>query len=240
MNSKIIAPEERYDPITAYFDEMNLLPSERKARIRTAREFQKRAHNFLKAQMRDLVLGLFLHEKSHEDYIETLVDLYVAMVAFADKNAQYDTEVQAKAIRFAEYVEKTTEGEVTLSNVDDTFSSAVMLGTGIDERMIPPYLKNEIFDAAEYQFRSERIAVYETNWIHNYLAHKEKVERGQLTHTWESQKDERVRGSHAVADMQTVPINTPFTVGGYQMLFPTDDSLGAPASEILGCRCIEL
>lgn len=240
MNSKIIAPEEQHDPITAYFDEMNLLPSERKARIRTAREFQKRAHNFLTAQMRDLVLGLFLHEKSHEDYIDTLVDLYVAMVAFADKNAQYDTEVQTKAIRFAEYVEKTTEEEVTLSNMDDTFTSAVMLGTGIDERLIPGYLKNEIFDAAEWQFRSERIALYETNWIHNYLAHKEKVERGQLTHTWESQKDERVRGSHAVADMQTVPINMPFIVGGYQMLFPTDDSLGAPASEILGCRCIEL
>ena len=240
MKSAIIAPEDRYDPITAYFDEMNLLPSEKKARVRTAREFQKRAHNFLIAQMRDLVLGLFLHEKSHENYIDGLIDLYVAMVAFADKNARYDTEVQTKAIRFAEYIEKTTEKEVTLGNVDDSFSGAVMLGTGIDERMIPHYLKNEIFDAAEYQFRSERIALYETNWIHNYLAHKEKVESGQLTHTWESMKDERVRGTHAVADMQTVPINTPFIVGGYQMFFPTDDSLGAPASEILGCRCIEL
>lgn len=240
MNSRIIAPEERFDPITAYFDEMNLLPSEKKARVRTAREFQKRAHNFLTAQLRDLVLGLFLHEKSHEDYIEGLIDLYVAMVAFADKNAQFDTEVQTKALRFAEYVEKTTEGEVQINNMDPAFSSAVMFGSGIDERMVPSYLKSEIFDDAEWQFRSQRIALYETNWIHNYLAHKEKVEKGQLTHTWESQKDERVRGTHAVADMQTVPINTPFTVGGYQMLFPTDDSLGAPASEILGCRCIEL
>ena len=148
--------------------------------MRTAREFQRRTHHFIAAQKRDLVLGIFLYEKP--DYIDSMIALHVAMVAFADKNAQYDTKVQTKALRFAEYVEKTTEREVTLNNMYDIFSRAVMLGTGIDERLITGYIKSEIFDDPEWQFRSERIALYETNWIHNHLAHKEKVERADSPH----------------------------------------------------------
>ena len=87
--------------------------------------------------------------------------------------------------------------------------------------------------------RANEIALNETNWIYNYLNHKQLAEI-QATHTWESMRDERVRNSHIKADGQTVPINEPFIVGGYKMMFPLDDSMGAPISEIIGCRCVEL
>jgi uncharacterized protein with gpF-like domain len=53
-------------------------------------------------------------------------------------------------------------------------------------------------------------------------------------------RDERVRVSHWEADGQTVPINEPFIINGYKMMFPLDDSMGAPIDEIINCRCVEL
>lgn len=34
--------------------------------------------------------------------------------------------------------------------------------------------------------------------------------------------------------------NEPFIINGYKMMFPLDDSMGAPIDEIINCRCVEL
>lgn len=60
---------------------------------------------------------------------------------------------------------------------------------------------------------------------------------GEMFKTWVNMGDDRVRPSHVEAGGQTVPANQPFTVGGYQMMIPADDSLGAPSAETLRCRC---
>lgn len=52
---------------------------------------------------------------------------------------------------------------------------------------------------------------------------------------WIATEDERTRPDHADADGQTVPINEPFDVGGYEMMFPGDEN--APAEEVVNCRC---
>lgn len=52
--------------------------------------------------------------------------------------------------------------------------------------------------------------------------------------------DDRVRDAHADADGQMVGINEPFIVGGEQMLYPGDGSLGASAGNIIQCRCSTL
>ena len=54
---------------------------------------------------------------------------------------------------------------------------------------------------------------------------------------WLSRRDDKVRDTHVEADGQIVPLDGIFTVGGAQMRFPGDDSLGAPPSEIVNCRC---
>lgn len=59
-----------------------------------------------------------------------------------------------------------------------------------------------------------------------------------LDKRWLSSRDPpRVRTDHLNADGQTVGMDDTFTVGGYDMQFPGDSSLGAPASEIVNCRC---
>ncbi len=230
---------EVYDPITEYFNPMNLTPAEKKQRIATAKKFKIRIHDWFLSVYNDIKTGRYLHEKLDGDYIDDLIAAYIAMMESVDKTSMYDTEVNAKAMRFAEQITQTNRN--IINEPDDVeFTNAVMLGTGIKEELIPTYVRDELSGGEWENYREVLIAKNETNWIYNYLTHKKKVESGQLTHTWESMKDERVRGPHAIADGQTVPINEPFTVGGYKLMYPCDDSLGAPPSETIGCRCLEV
>lgn len=60
----------------------------------------------------------------------------------------------------------------------------------------------------------------------------------QIKRRWVCTKDARTRLSHGLADGQVVVgTKTPFDVGGYSMMFPGDQSLGAPGHEIYNCRC---
>lgn len=53
--------------------------------------------------------------------------------------------------------------------------------------------------------------------------------------TWLAAQDRFVRDDHADADGQTVPVDQPFDVGGYQMMHPGDPS--GPPEEVISCRC---
>ena len=60
---------------------------------------------------------------------------------------------------------------------------------------------------------------------------------GKTVKTWRTEKDNRVRETHKAAEGQTVSILEPFNVGGFDLMFPRDDSLGAPDEELSNCRC---
>jgi hypothetical protein len=53
-----------------------------------------------------------------------------------------------------------------------------------------------------------------------------------------------VREAHALAEEATIdnpiPVNEPFTVGGEQLMYPGDDSLGASPGNVINCQCIQL
>ena len=213
---------------TAYFVEMNLLQHDKLRRIKTADKFSKEIMRFLRNQLLALMSGVFMHEKTSTDYREELMDLYIAMAE------SYDHEVLEKAHRFSGYIQEATERAVYKAKGNQEYQTAIQLGIRVKEEDIPKSVLRMFTDE-----RANEIALNETNWIYNYLNHKQLAET-QATHTWESMRDERVRNSHIKADGQTVPINEPFIVGGYKMMFPLDDSMGAPISEIIGCRCVEL
>jgi len=56
---------------------------------------------------------------------------------------------------------------------------------------------------------------------------------------WISAQDSRVRPTHVEADGQIVPLKSPFQVGGHRLQHPGDVSLGAPAKEVVQCRCTQ-
>lgn len=96
------------------------------------------------------------------------------------------------------------------------------------------------------KLRGERIARTE---LLSALSHAEdeglaqligsgSVRSDQVSSAWDAAEDDATRPSHAAMDGQVRPYGVPFDTGdGYQMLFPGDRSLGAPAKEIIQCRC---
>lgn len=74
-------------------------------------------------------------------------------------------------------------------------------------------------------------------------AYRQAVENGQVAEAdvrkvWDSVGDSRVRHSHAVMDGKTAGLNEPFrSPTGALLMYPGGTTLGAPASETVGCRC---
>lgn len=66
----------------------------------------------------------------------------------------------------------------------------------------------------------------------------EELKRAGFTHKeWRCEKIPTSRNTHIEADRRTAPINEPFIVGGYELMFPGDTTLGAPPEEIVNCLC---
>lgn len=219
-----------YNPVE-YFDEMNILKDDKLRREKTAKEFINALVDFFAAQFLNLISGIFLYEKTSADYENELMDLYLAMMP----EYQYETEVREKAYRFSKYIQEATERAVANANGNDDYKMSRMTGGMMKEEDVPKSVKRMFSEV-----RATEIALNETNWIYNWINHQNLVDKKQNTHTWVSMRDERVRVSHWEADGQTVPINEPFIINGYKMMFPLDDSMGAPIDEIINCRCVEL
>lgn len=218
-----------YDPVE-YFDEMNILKEDKERRIKTAKELIKIMARFFEAQLLDLISGVYHFDKSKQEYENELMDIYFALLP----EYQYETAVREKAYRFAQYVEDATERAVTKAKGNENYTTSRMTGGKMKKEDVPESVLRMFSDD-----RATKIALNETNWIYNWLNHQIIAET-QETHTWVSMRDEYVRVNHWYADGQTVPVNEPFIVGGYKMMFPLDDSLGAPIDEIINCRCVEL
>lgn len=96
------------------------------------------------------------------------------------------------------------------------------------------------YQARLLQTRGETIARTETTQALNHGRHQKMLDvaartGGEVIKTWEATSG--ARHSHARADGQEQPLDEPFIVGGYRLMHPGDDSLGAPPSEIINCRC---
>lgn len=220
-----------------YFDEMNILRADKVRRINTAEKFMDAIYDFLLVQLADILHGTFLFDsgKHAEDYEQGLVNIYLSMAGRYDKKNVLDRKMILKAENFARYVETATERAVDSAVVSsEAFAESRRFGTPVKKSDVPDNVLNMLSID-----RANLISLNETNWIYNYLNHME-LRKIQETHTWCSMKDERVRDSHLLADGQTVPIDQPFLINKYEMMFPMDDSFGAPLSEILGCRCVEI
>ena len=65
-------------------------------------------------------------------------------------------------------------------------------------------------------------------------------ELGMDRKEWLTVGDANVRPSHQAANGQQRGIEEPFELEGSLLQYPGDSSLGAPASEVIGCRCATL
>jgi hypothetical protein len=61
--------------------------------------------------------------------------------------------------------------------------------------------------------------------------------RGEAPKRWDSVGDNWVRAAHITADGQVVSMDQAFQVGGEQLMYPGDTSLGASVENVINCRC---
>lgn len=72
------------------------------------------------------------------------------------------------------------------------------------------------------------------------MAEREGLAPGAISEAWDAANDSATRSSHRAMDGQRRARGEPFETGaGYLMRYPGDRSLGAPASEIIQCRCVK-
>lgn len=130
----------------------------------------------------------------------------------------------------------------------DAYYSAMVGYMTIDQRMEEHMreVAQEIVQSTQehmddpYYFSEDRaqfISENETNTSLEYRDFSRATQAGKTLKTWRDMRDKRVRETHARVGGTTKPIWEPFQVGDYLMMFPKDDSLGAGAEELIGCRC---
>lgn len=90
--------------------------------------------------------------------------------------------------------------------------------------------------------RATRIAQTEINSAQNAASHyslQQFADPKSLIKSWLATNDKRTRDTHeqAHSSQRDIPFIRPFIVGGSELQFPGDSSLGAAAKEIIRCRC---
>ncbi len=122
----------------------------------------------------------------------------------------------------------------TIKLLDEQIIAGVQAGESIE---IIGRRIGRVYDFSE-AFRSRRIAQTEVIGAANdgqLQAYKDNNVEKKL---WLTARDEKVRGSHISADNQIVKITENFKLGsGVLIQYPGDRTGGAPAGEVINCRC---
>ena len=126
-------------------------------------------------------------------------------------------------------------GSTTWNTIKNQVSESIAKGTSNDD-LRELILKNRKFS----EYRADTIA--RTEAANAYLngtweGSQALGEYGPAYKYWINTSDNRTRDSHIRAPSANgvIPVGQPFIVGGQEMMFP--HSPGAPAKEVVNCRC---
>lgn len=143
------------------------------------------------------------------------------------------TLAEQEAVRWAE-----THAAGQIANISQTTKTRVqaVILHGIDQGLSVPAISKTIAATLKdvNKSRAIRIARTETHKAANYGSLSSASNSGLPTKkTWVAKLDNRTRDAHRLADDQTVDVNEPFIVDGYQLKFPGD----GPPGQSINCRC---
>lgn len=149
----------------------------------------------------------------------------------------------ARATEQARLINGTTMEEMDVAVTEATASTGTLLeaaavaGAVMSRNLIgraPGIAATETQAAAE---------ATKTTAVDVLLGRQPIIEGGQgsvaeASKQWWSVGDSHVREDHLIADGQEVPVSAPFVVGGQQLMYPGDTSMGATIDNVINCRCI--
>lgn len=197
--------------------------------IRTAETISDDMFLFFGEIYTDLKNGDFLTSVPRSDYTDALMDLYVAWASGWLTDDNDDMRKHAESV--VDEIMDTTEKTINDSN-DENFLSLYKSHALMEDDDIP-----EAIIAVLGRDRSDLIGNNESLFINNYSGFYSAIQGDKENKTWRTCEDDRVRMTHNIVDGETMPIERAFEVGGYYLMFPMDDSMGAPIEETINCRC---
>lgn len=172
-------------------------------------------------------------------------------IEFDVRNWRGEAWFQDYTLKFAQAINETTSGDI-----HDLLATAAADGWSIPdmqaamEELFQQYMDGDLtaeetewFKQRLPAYRTEMIARTETISLSNAGTHQLGQDWGATAKIWLATDDDRTRPSHIEAGgryVEGIPIDEPFIVGGYEMMYPGDRSHGAPPSEFVNCRCTEL
>lgn len=136
--------------------------------------------------------------------------------------------LKKKRIKWAKEVAESTEKVIKRHLVK-----------GYEEGLSITDIAIKIRNSTEFKMsRAEKIARTEIMSSSNYVDYANyNLTDDVIGYTWKTCNDNRVRSTHKQMEGVYSPKGKPFIVGGYKMLHPGDQSFGAPAGEVINCRC---
>lgn len=166
------------------------------------------------------------------DLAEKLGDNFLLVLAFLFTMQQYrEIEWETIRIRFENAYKNAIDNVI---ETDEYMESYIL---NFSHNAIES-TQSHVDDPYYYSMdRSRLMAENESNMAWNYSDYREAVRSGKTRKRWVDIRDRKERESHRKVGGTIKPIGEPFTVGGYYMDFPKDDSYGADASQIANCRC---
>lgn len=177
--------------------------------------------------------------RSAENYANILVKL--ARDPASDPLAQRIFEQNAQAVETIIQTHKDNLREVNRRISSNTSKQILKrmreLQIPVDGQILTP---DEVRSNLRREFRDtqaavDRIVTTETHRQIELTKELTAVQDGYSRKTWNTQRDARVRDSHARLDRTKVGIRAKFNVGGHMADYPSDPSL--PAHESINCRC---
>ena len=214
--------KRRSKPYDQYFGEMHISKDRKDRRKRVAEDIEDAMLTYMESLISAEQYGLLaimavsIADEYKQRYIEIAREHAIADQYILDHADDYTDGIKENTTRA---VERLSEAETSASEGnDDDVSLAALRWYLSEDRAI---LNGE--DQA--------------NYILDHTELVEALENGYTRKGWRSMRDRRVRDTHREVDGTIIPIEEPFEVGGYLMMTPMDDSMGAPDEEIAGCRC---
>ena len=189
------------------------------------------------------------------DQIEELAQVYARYYAVgSDPLSMFGEDwFRNYIMQFAQPIVDTTK-----QGIGNMLTQALKEGWNLEqmsdrlELMFEQWMSGDI-PAEEFEWYEERMPVHRRELIardqtmraSNAGAFQAYVSWGASMKEWLATQDNRVRDDHLEAmyrysvggEPGPIPINEPFYVGGWSMMFPGDGSFGAPLEQIIQCRC---
>lgn len=196
---------------TQKFDELN--------RVETAEQYFNVVDGLTKIEKNERIRMAEELKYAISDFFD-LVEMYL-IVEWTDEDS-LAKQLKEKYIDIAsKYIVVDTEVE---SYIDKTCKDITRVTLAHKEKEY--YLSQD---------RATLTANEETHTVFEYDEYKQAITSGKTKKMWVSERDNRVRETHAEVNGDTVGIREAFIVGGYAMLYPRD--INAPLKERAGCRC---